>query len=89
MDKKPGYIRFSNSFCNYREIHHWRRMDISFLEKFPEFYDGVTPEENICPQLKLSCWLRSGRGQATPERNSVPRIMAPSYDSQISVLIQE
>lgn len=55
MDKKSGYIRFSGTFCNHlREIRHWR-MDVGFLEMFPEFYDDVTPAEKICPQLELPC----------------------------------
>jgi hypothetical protein len=59
-DKKSGYVRFSGTFWNHLlEIGHWR-MDVGFLEMFPEFYDDVTPVEKICPQLELSrrpsCW---------------------------------
>ncbi|OBT70899.1 hypothetical protein VF21_10012 [Pseudogymnoascus sp. 05NY08] len=74
MDKKSGYVRFSGTFWNHLlEIRHWR-MDVGFLETFPEFYDDVTPVEKICPQLELprrpSCWdtepwedERNGEGQ--------------------------
>lgn len=74
MDQKSGYVRFSGTFWNHLlEIRHWR-MDVGFLETFPEFYDDVTPVEKICPQLELprrpSCWdteswedERNGEGQ--------------------------
>lgn len=55
IDKRSGYVQFSGTFRNHlREIRHWR-MDVGFLEMFPEFYDDITPVENICPQLELSC----------------------------------
>lgn len=55
IDKRSGYIQFSGTFHNHlQEIRHWR-MDVGFLEMFPEFYDDITPVERICPQLELSC----------------------------------
>ncbi|OBT53215.1 hypothetical protein VE04_05940 [Pseudogymnoascus sp. 24MN13] len=74
MDNKSCHVRFSGTFRNHLlEIRHWR-MDVGFLEMFPEFYDDVTPVEKICPQLesprRSSCWNtelwedeRNGEGQ--------------------------